>query len=80
MIPLKGKTAIVTGSSRGIGKAIALALSAEKMNLVLDYVSDSSKKNISDLQKEISALGAKSIAVQADVKKRQNAKKLFQLQ
>jgi len=76
MIPLKGKTAIVTGSSRGIGKAIALALSAEKMNLVLDYVSDSSKKNISDLQKEISALGAKSIAVQADVSKEAECKKI----
>ena len=76
MISLKGKTAIVTGSSRGIGKAIALALAQEKMNIVLDYVSESSKKSISGLQKEISALGAKSIAVQADVSKEVECKKL----
>src|SRR3989344_4129549 len=78
MISLKGKTAIVTGSSRGIGRAIALALAAEKMNIVLDYVSESSKKNILDLQKEISSSGAKSIAVQADVSKEKECKKLLE--
>src|SRR3989344_2248887 len=78
MISLKGKTAIVTGSSRGIGRAIALALAAEKMNLVLDYISESSKKNILDLQKEISSSGAKSIAVQADVSKEKECKKLLE--
>ena len=79
MLSLKGKTAIVTGSSRGIGKAISLALAAEKMNLVLDYVSESSKKNITDLQKEVSSLGAKSIAVQADVSKEKECKKLVEV-
>src|SRR3989338_6532169 len=76
MISLKGKTAIVTGASRGIGRAIALAFASEKMNLVLDYISDSSKKNILDLQKEISSMGVKSIAVQADVSKEIECKKL----
>ena len=76
MISLKGKTAIVTGASRGLGKAIALALADEKMNLVLDYISDSSKNNILGLQKEIFSMGAKSIAVQADVSKETECKKL----
>src|SRR3989344_7223448 len=77
MISLKGKTAIVTGASRGIGRAIALAFAQEKMNLVLDYISDSSKKNILDLQKELSSAGVKSIAVQADVSKETDCKKIL---
>lgn len=34
---LKGKTAIVTGASRGIGKSIALKLATQGVNIVLNY-------------------------------------------
>ncbi|CAM5405130.1 sugar dehydrogenase [Bacillus safensis FO-36b] [Bacillus safensis subsp. safensis] len=34
---LKGKTAIVTGSSKGIGQAIALRFGQEEMNVVVNY-------------------------------------------
>jgi 3-oxoacyl-[acyl-carrier protein] reductase len=46
------------------------------MNLVLDYVSEASKKNILELQKEISSMGGRAIAVQADVSKEAECKKL----
>ncbi len=39
---LTGKTAIVTGSSKGIGKAIAERFGQEKMNVVVNYHSDPS--------------------------------------
>ena len=77
MISLEGKTAIVTGASRGIGKAIALALLAEKMNVVLNYVSDSSRKDISEIEKKIKASGGKCLAVQADVSKEADCKKIL---
>ncbi|MFH1391252.1 MAG: SDR family oxidoreductase [Candidatus Diapherotrites archaeon] len=77
MINLSEKTVIVTGASRGIGKAIALAFAKEGCNLVLNFVSDSSKEKIESLQKEISGLGVKSIAVQADVSKEDECRKVL---
>jgi len=77
MLDLKGKTVIVTGSSRGIGRAIALAFAREGSNLVLNFVSDSSKPKIESLQKEISDLGSKSIAIQADVSKEDDCKRIL---
>jgi NAD(P)-dependent dehydrogenase (short-subunit alcohol dehydrogenase family) len=38
-----GKTAIVTGSARGIGAAIAQHLAAEQANVIVNYVNDKSK-------------------------------------
>ena len=77
MISLEGKTAIITGASRGLGKGIALELAREKMNIVLNYVSDSSKEQVQELQKEISSLGSNSIVVQADVSKESDRKKIL---
>ncbi|MTK11731.1 MAG: 3-oxoacyl-[acyl-carrier-protein] reductase [Clostridiaceae bacterium] len=65
MESLKGKTAIVTGASRGIGKAIAVKLAELGANLVLNYRSDS--KSVEDVIKEIESKGSKAIAVQGDV-------------
>lgn len=62
---LKGKTAVVTGASRGIGKAIAIRLAELGANLVLNYRSDS--KSVEDVIKEIESKGSKAIAVQGDV-------------
>lgn len=61
----KGKTAVVTGASRGIGKAIALRLAKEGANIVLNY--RKSADAVKDVIKEIEELGAKAIAVQGDV-------------
>lgn len=65
MESLKGKTAIVTGASRGIGRAIAVKLAELGANLVLNYRSDS--KSVEDVIKEIESKGSKAIAVQGDV-------------
>jgi 3-oxoacyl-[acyl-carrier protein] reductase len=72
---LKGKTAVVTGASRGIGKAIALKLAKLGANVVINYRSDS--KSVQDIVSEIESLGAKAIAVQADVSSFEDAKNLM---
>ena len=71
---LKGKTAVVTGASRGIGRAIAIKLAKLGANLVLNY-----NKNLSSVEeviKEIEALGAKAVAVQGDVSSFEEAEKI----
>lgn len=70
---LKGKTAIVTGASRGIGKAIALKLAENGANIVLNYRSSS----IDDIINEIEAKGVKVVAVQGDVSISEDADKLI---
>lgn len=60
----KNKTAIVTGSSRGIGKTIALKLAENGYNVVVNYNSNADKAN--ELVDEIKALGVSAIAVKAD--------------
>ena len=62
---LQGKTALVTGASRGIGKAIALKLAAAGANVVVNY--RSSIDAVKEVVAEIEALGAKALAVQGDV-------------
>jgi glucose 1-dehydrogenase len=64
---LANKVAIVTGGNSGIGKAVALALAKQGANIVIDYVSHPEATDA--LEKEISALGAGVIGVQADVSK-----------
>ncbi|AJA49998.1 3-oxoacyl-[acyl-carrier-protein] reductase FabG [Clostridium pasteurianum DSM 525 = ATCC 6013] len=71
---LKERTAIVTGASRGIGKAIALKLADMGANLVVNY--RSSTNGIEELLEEIKEKGVKGIAVQADVSKFEEAEKL----
>lgn len=73
---LKGRSAIVTGSRRGIGKAIALALAGAGADVaVCDIaVSDGLLENT---RKQIEALGAQSLALQGDVSQRADAEKLM---
>jgi 3-oxoacyl-[acyl-carrier protein] reductase len=61
---LLGQSAIITGGSRGIGKAIALRLAAEGANVALTYLSNESAA--SETVKEIEALNRKVIAIKAD--------------
>jgi 3-oxoacyl-[acyl-carrier protein] reductase len=62
---LATRTALVTGASRGIGKAIALALAAAGANVAVNY--RERKAEADGTVKEIQALGRKAVAVQADV-------------
>ncbi|MBW4574418.1 MAG: 3-oxoacyl-[acyl-carrier-protein] reductase [Aphanothece sp. CMT-3BRIN-NPC111] len=62
---LRGQVAIVTGASRGIGRAIAKALAAEGANVVVNYASSGTAAE--ELVAEIAAGGGEAIALQADV-------------
>lgn len=73
---LKGKTAIVTGASRGIGKAIAEELAKNGANIVLNY--RTSANAVEEVLESIKQNGVNAIAVQADVSKSEEAQKLIQ--
>ena len=62
---LNGKTALVTGGSRGIGKAIALRLAEFGANIVVNYTSNSQKAE--ETVSEIKEMGRDAIALQANV-------------
>lgn len=61
----KVRTAIVTGGSRGIGKAIALELASKGINIVLNY--RNSEEEANKVEKEIKELGVEVITVKADI-------------
>src|SRR5262245_65048466 len=66
MIDLTGKTALVTGGSRGLGRAIALRLATQGADVAFSYRGneDAAKATAA----EIEALGRKALAVQGDVR------------
>ncbi len=67
MNKLKGKVAVVTGGSRDIGRAIAIALAKMGASVVVNYFN--SESGALDTVAEIQSLGSKAIAVKADVSK-----------
>ena len=62
---LEGRTALVTGASRGIGRAIALALAEEGADVAINYVSNETAA--AAVVEEIQALGRKGMLARADV-------------
>ena len=75
MASLAGKVAIVTGASRGIGRAIALRLSQEGASVVVNYARGVDQAK--DVVSAIEAAGGKALAVQADVSKTAEIRDLF---
>ena len=71
---LKEKVAIVTGSRRGIGRGIVLALAAEGCNVV---VSDISQEDCENVVREIEGMGVKGLAVKCDVSNKAEADALI---
>jgi 3-oxoacyl-[acyl-carrier protein] reductase len=59
------KTVLITGASRGIGKAIALTFAKEGYNIIINY--NSSKASAKQLVEEVESLGGNALAVKADV-------------
>jgi 3-oxoacyl-[acyl-carrier protein] reductase len=73
---LSGKVALVTGSSRGIGKAIALCLGQDGANVVVTYAGNKDKAE--EVVSTIEANGAKAIAIQVDMRNLDDVRNLFQ--
>jgi 3-oxoacyl-[acyl-carrier protein] reductase len=72
---LTGKTAVVTGASKGIGAGIAKGLAAEGAAVVINYAS--SKDGADRVVADIKAKGGKAIAVQGNVAKPADVEKIF---
>jgi 3-oxoacyl-[acyl-carrier protein] reductase len=62
---LQNKTAIISGATRGIGRAIALELANEGANISFNYLK--SKDEAASLEKELTALGVKARGIQIDI-------------
>ena len=73
--PLGGQVALVTGAAKRIGRSIALRLAAEGAAVAVNY--QTSKAEAVSAVREIQALGAKAVAIQADVSRRAEIGKLF---
>lgn len=76
MARLKGKVAVVTGASKGIGAGIAERFGEEGANVVVHYASD--KKGAEKVVAAIERAGAKAVAVQGDLSKPDEVAKVFQ--
>ena len=72
---LQGKVALVTGSSRGIGKATAIRLAKEGAKVVVNYIKD--EKAATQVVNEIKKLGGEVIAVKADVSNEEQVKNMI---
>lgn len=72
----KDKTAIVSGGTRGIGKAIVLMLAKEGADIAFTYLKSSQEAE--NLVKEIEALGKKALALQMDARDFEKSKELVE--
>ena len=75
MSDLKGKVAVVTGASKGIGAGIAESFAAAGASVVVNYAS--SREGADRVVRDITSKGGKAIAVQGDVSKAEDVKRLF---
>jgi 3-oxoacyl-[acyl-carrier protein] reductase len=75
-LQLKGKTAVVTGASKGIGAGIAKALAAEGAKVVVNY--HRAKADAERVVSEIVAAGGQAVAVQGDVAEAADVKRIFE--
>lgn len=73
---MEKQTAIITGAARGIGRAIALRLARDGVNVVINYTS--AEKEAEETAREAEKLGVQALLVQADVSKEEEVEQLFE--
>ncbi len=73
---LKGKVALVTGASRGIGRAIAVALAKKGCNVIINYARD--EENAKKTEEMCRAYGVETLTVRADVSNREEVREMVE--
>ena len=73
---LRGKRALVTGSSRGIGRAIALSLADFKVDVAINYLRNRSRAE--ETARELEARGVRSLVIKANVAKPEHVERMFE--
>ncbi|HBF43166.1 MAG TPA: 3-oxoacyl-ACP reductase [Desulfobacteraceae bacterium] len=73
---LKGKIALVTGSSRGVGRAVALGFAKDGAKVVVNYTSN--EKAANEAVNKIQAMGSEAVSVRADVAQKTDAERLVE--
>jgi 3-oxoacyl-[acyl-carrier protein] reductase len=76
MFDLTGKIALVTGSSRGIGRAIAIALAGQGAKVAVNYVSNA--QAAAEVVERIASCGGRAVAIQGDVANAADAKRIVE--
>lgn len=71
---LEGKVALITGGSRGIGRATALLLAEQGADIVINYAGN--KKAADEVCEAVKSIGRKVLAIQADVSKSDDVQKM----
>jgi NAD(P)-dependent dehydrogenase (short-subunit alcohol dehydrogenase family) len=74
-MPLQGKHALITGSSRGIGRGIALKLAEHGVNIAVHYHTQAEAAN--DTLAQVKAHGAEGCLIQADVTRPEEISRMF---
>jgi enoyl-[acyl-carrier protein] reductase III len=77
MIRLDGTVALVTGGSRGIGRAIALSLATAGSDICITYLN--SARNAREIADQISALGRRVVAIKADLSESEDVKTVAEI-
>ncbi|ALV63838.1 3-oxoacyl-[acyl-carrier protein] reductase [Thermococcus sp. 2319x1] len=73
---LKGKVALVTGASQGIGRAIAVALAKKGCNVIINYARD--EENAKKTEEMCRAYGVETLVVRADVSSREEVREMVE--
>jgi len=76
MISLEGKRALVTGGSRGIGRATSLLLAKAGSDVAINFVRN--EKRAAEVKKAIEDLGKKCLAIKADISREEEARRLVE--
>lgn len=75
--PIENRSVLVTGSARGIGKAIALRLASDGYNVCINDI-EANSQACDEVVKEIKTMGRKACTAVADVSKRREVKDMIQ--